>query len=421
MPAGLSLPWSGKGSLGIEVDELEEIRIDREQPAQPQIHVGTTLYDELTVAAAGAAANSQSATHPLSYFQDQHASIPSESPRQPQPEHLPGSLAVWPVFSMQQEAASTGQSAEPMQLDHRKDPMQPARHALTARDIVLHIEGRAPHKPALPAACRRRTSASAADCSWTDASPQLGSAAPSPDVVSSTDSAEQLQTGPPSAPSAQQCLLTDTQRESSEPFAPSLPAATTDAEQEKASSSSATTKLQPQMCPGTPEQARQLDNAGSAWPPRMLKAPGSTGRRAVGTAENDHGVLSKPAHRFTVRKAEPFIPRRAEEDAAAIKAAAEKERQEKVEREDGEMLRALADLAGCSLEVAADWDTVSAEMPGRSSVLWLLRDLLLLLPCDSDYRWELWQHFKGTQIQAALTQLISSHLTNALDICSKSL
>ncbi len=419
MPAGLSFPWSGKGSLGREVHELQEIRIDREQPAQPQIHVGTTLYDELTVAAAGAAANSQSDAHPLSFVQDQHASIPSESPRQPQPEHLPYSLTVWPEFSMQQEAASTGQSAEPMQLDHREDSMQPARHAATARDIVLQIEGRAPHKPALPAAYCRHTSASAAG--WTDAYPQLGSAAPSPDVVSSTGSAEQLHIGPSSAPSAQQCLLTDTQRESSEPFARSLPASTTDAEQEKASSSSATAELQAEMCSGTPEQARQLDNAGSAWPPRMLEAPDSTAGRAEGTAENDHGVPSKPAHRNTVRKAEPLSSRQGEDDAAAIKAAAEKEGQVKVEREDGEMLRALADLAGCSLEVAADGHMVSAEMPGRSSVLWLLRDLLLLLPCDSEYRWELWQHFKGTQIQVTLTQLISSHLTNAVDICRRSL
>ena len=58
----------------------------------------------------------------------------------------------------------------------------------------------------------------------------------------------------------------------------------------------------------------------------------------------------------------------------------------RVEDEDAETIAILSELAGCRAEVAADGNAPFPDMLSRSSVLWALRDLLLLLPADSHYR-----------------------------------
>ena len=314
---------------------------------------------------------------------------------------------TWPMYkdslagqkgnSFQPQEEVMGPSAKAMRERVSACPIQLARKAVAARDIVMSIEGRCSSMPA--------TSATS-DQSQLGAAPSQGVIAAAclealhvPEVTAQSSAIDngvelsaQLQVRGRAAP---EDLLTDLQPEQAdtcEQSGTTKPVSASDeassAEQNQDFGHAATRQLPAVTSPYMPDQAAEEYLAGSSAD-MAHPTDGKTQEHTSKSFGRQHTekiqVPSKQGHHFTVQKACQPWTERAEDTGAGSVSCAANEHERKVDAEDEEMLSALKQLAGCSPEGVVEGNARSPDALSRSSVLWILRDLLLLLPHDSDY------------------------------------
>lgn len=214
-------------------------------------------------------------------------------------------------------------------------------------------------------------------------------------TIDSCESSAQLQVRGRAASGVRRGLLADLQPEQADTCEQSrntMPASASDEaasdEQNEDCRHAAARQLPAVTSPYMPDQAAQENHAGStadmAHPTEgktQVHTIKSFGRQRTEKVQ----VSSKQGHHITVQKAcQPWTERTEEVGAGPVSCAAN-EHERKVEAEDEEMLSALEQLAGCSPEGVMKGNARSPNALSRSSVLWIMRDLLLLLPRDSDY------------------------------------
>lgn len=352
---------------GRRLQEQREPWADIEQPVERQ-HLATSRPCGLILV--DTAANPQGESHSLSYLQGQHASIPG-SPQQTRQAQHPDSIAV--QNTMQSDKARSTPITQNSQ-NHR---------AGTVRDIVRGVE--------TSRCCIPATSAAHAQPEQALRAPQLMAGPadrrpePTVSVPGYTNRAQPVQ-DPQTA--MQQYLPTD------------LP-------HDQAATRQQCTPLTPSFAangpPSEPHPVCQppgVEAGGNTSQARLGCSASNMSRKQLGVTaahetamsyemqQTQNGqVPSKGAksHKWTVQKPDNQLSELEREKfhgkaELALEVEEKAEHAKKTAAEDAEMLEALAELAACGAPAAAGGNARSPDTLGRSSVLWTLRDLLLMLP-----------------------------------------
>ncbi len=122
--------------------------------------------------------------------------------------------------------------------------------------------------------------------------------------------------------------------------------------------------------------SRDASSSLSADPDACADSPDSCSEAAASLPPQE---AQAPLHKFTAFLASSFYQQMPSEEAAE---AAE---QELTKAEDRELLQCLSELAGAAWAARKPTEGLS-----KSSIMWILRDLLLMLPESSEYKCDIW-------------------------------
>lgn len=122
--------------------------------------------------------------------------------------------------------------------------------------------------------------------------------------------------------------------------------------------------------------SRDASSSLSADPDACADAPDSCSEAAASPPPQQ---AKAPLHKFTASLASSFYQQ------MPSKEAAEAAEQELTKAEDRELLQCLSELAGAAWAAGKPTDGLS-----KSSVMWILRDLLLMLPESSEFKYDIW-------------------------------